>query len=290
MVFVRPWTKADVDYVAESVKREGWGYVRRDMERCWQFEPNGCFIAEVQNKPIGHVFSICYRKIGWIGLLVVNPEKRGKGVGAILMQTAIDYLQKVGAETIRLEAVEKAVPLYKRLGFIEEFDSLRFSRLLKQGGSPRLSGQKTIVDRTRERDLETIARFDSKYFGANRLRVLRSLYGDNPQNCFVAKEKQKTMGYIISRQISNAYRIGPWVCSKENPKTATNLLIACINSIEEKETELRLGMPAPNTNGMELMEKSGFQLVGKSVRMVWGKHKHKGDVMGIYGIAGPEKG
>lgn len=287
---IRLWTQADIDFVTECVQRAGWNYIRRDVERCWQYEPKGCFIAELDHEPIGHVFSISYGKIGWIGLLIVKEEHRQKGMGALLTQTAMDYLRNIGAETICLEAVKKAVPLYKRLGFIEEFDSLRFVKPLKQRESPRRSGRKMIVDRIKEKDLETIAMFDSKYFGANRLRVLRSLYKDNPQNCFVAKEKEETIGYIMSRPLPNAYQIGPWVCAREKPKTASYMLLECINALVEKETELRIGMPAPNTNGMELMKELGFQLFGKSVRMVWGKRKHKGDILGIYGIAGPEKG
>jgi len=290
MVTVRVWEQTDIDYVEKSLEQARWGYTRRDVERCWQYEPNGCFIAEINQKPVGHVFSINYGKMGWIGLLIVREEHRNRGIGTLLTQRAIEYLQKVGVETIRLEAAQRAVPLYKRLGFIEEFDSLRFSKQLKQKEDLRLHGQEMVVHRIKEKDLENIVKFDSKYFGANRLRVLRSLFEDNPQNCFVAKEKQEITGYIMSRQIPNAYRIGPWVCTKHYSKVAGDLLLTCIDSIVEKETELRIGMPTPNTNGIELMENLGFQLVGKSMRMVWGKHKHKGDIKGIYGIAGPEKG
>jgi len=256
MMVVRLWTEADIDYVTESVKREGWGYIRRDIKRCWQYEPNGCFIAEVQNKPIGHVFSICYGKMGWMGLLIVNPEKRGKGVGAILMQTALNYLQRIGTETILLEAVEKAVSLYERLGFKEEFVSLRFSKQLKQKEKPKRS-KRTDVFHIQEENMKNIAKFDSKYFGANRLRVLKSLYEDQPQQCFLAKKKQKTLGYIMSRKIQNANWIGPWV--SENPETAEKLLHTCIEAIRDEETELRLGMPILNPNGKKVNEETELQ-------------------------------
>jgi len=286
MVSIRPLTQADINYVAESVKREEWGHLRRDIERCWKYEPSGCFIAEAQNKPTGHVFSVRLGKTGWVALLIVNPKMRGKGAGTVLMQTVIDYLHKAGAETIRLEAVEKTVPLYKRLGFREEFDSLRFRRQRKPKEKPK-PREENIFPMQRE-DIKNTAKFDAQSFGTNRLRVLQSLYEDEPQQCFVAKEKQKTWGYIMSRKIQDAHWIGPWV--SKNPKTAEKLLSACLDAIRGEETELRLGMPVLNKEGTRLMEKFEFQLVGKSIRMVWGKHKHKGDIHGVYGIAGPEKG
>jgi len=272
--------------VADSVTREGWGYTRRDMERCWRYEPNGCFIAEVDGEPVGHVFSICYGGMGWIGLLIVNPEARGRGIGAVLMQAAVDYLQRVGAETIRLEAVERAVPLYRRLGFREEFDSLRFSKRLE-----RKEGQKAGLESVfcmRESDVEEVARFDSRYFGADRLRVLLSLYRDQPETCFVARAGQRLLGYLMSRRVSGVNRVGPWVSA--DPDVAGRLLNACVEAVGGEGTELRLGMPVLNRDGVVLMEKMGFQLRSKSVRMVWGKPGHRGDVAGIFGIGGPEKG
>jgi len=286
LVVVRIWTQADIDYVTESVAREGWGFSRRDMERCWRYEPNGCFIAEVDGEPVGHVFSISYGKLGWIGLLIVDPEARGRGVGEVLMQAAVDYLQRVGVETIRLEAVERAVPLYRRLGFREEFDSLRFCRQLEREES-REAGLENVF-RMQESDVEKVAKFDSRYFGANRLRVLQSLYRSQPENCFVARDKRRLLGYILGRRIFNVHRIGPWVCA--NFSVAEGLLNVFMEAVGGDETELRVGMPVVNRDGLALMEKMGFRLMGKSVRMVLGKRGRGGVVTGVYGIGGPEKG
>ena len=179
MVSIRLWTERDIDYVAESVQREGWGHTRRDVERCWLFEPDGCFIAEADGRRVGHVFSVRYDKAGWIGLLIVDPKERAKGVGKKLMQSAISYLHKSGTETIRLEAVERAVPLYRRLGFKDEFSSLRFSKQVNERSSLRRSTEAKMRARIRlmqRDDIENVANFDSRFFGANRLRVIRSLY------------------------------------------------------------------------------------------------------------------
>ena len=285
-VMIRHWTRADIDYVSESVSREGWGHTKRDVERCWKLERNGCFIAEFQNKPVGHVFSIGYGKIGWIGLLIVNPERRGQGVGFVLMGTAVNYLKKAGAETIRLEAVEEAVPLYQRLGFVEEFDSLRFRKQLRQSEKTRFKRGRTL--QMRDDDLVNVAQFDTPHFGANRLAVLQSVYRDHPKLCFVAKDKGKIVGYVMARQMQNGFWIGPWVCL--NSETARHLLNTLIKTIEEDDSELRVGLLVLNTSGRGLMEKLGFQLAGKSIHMVLGNKGNQGAITNVYGIGGPEKG
>lgn len=80
---------------------------------------------------MGHIFSICYGRLGWIGLLIVNAEYRRRGIGALLMKKAMDYLLSRKVKTIKLEAVPKVANLYRKLGFVDEFDSLR---LIKTGG------------------------------------------------------------------------------------------------------------------------------------------------------------
>lgn|GEM_PF-287105 len=284
-VMIRHWMQADIDYVSESVSREDWGHTKRDVERCWKLEPNGCFIAEFQNKPVGHVFSIRYGKIGWIGLLIVNPESRGQNIGYALMKTTVDYLHRAGAETIRLEAVEKAVPLYQRLGFGEEFSSLRFHRQLQR---EKFQFEKAKTFQMCDDDVTKVAQFDAPHFGASRLSVLKSLYRDYPHLCFVAKEGGNIIGYVMARQTQNGFWIGPWVCL--NSETARRLFSTLVDAIEGEDSELRVGLPVLNTSGRGLMDKLSFQLTGKSIHMVLGSRGNQGHITNVYGIGGPEKG
>jgi hypothetical protein len=51
-----------------------------------------------------------------------------------------------------------------------------------------------------------------------------------------------------------------------------------------------LGIPAPNTEGVDLLERYGFTITGASLRMVWGKKEYCGVPERIFAIGGPEKG
>jgi GNAT superfamily N-acetyltransferase len=288
MFTVRRLTQHDIDFVMELTAQERWGYLSCDVERCIECEPEGCFIAESEGKAVGHVFSISYGRTGWIGLLIVHQDHRGHGVGTMLMNSAINHLQNIGVETIRLEAVPKALTLYQRLGFVEEFDSLRFSKELKKEPSQPQDVNEDI-HRAERRDINELARFDSRYFGVNRHKVLERIYTDYPQNCLITEEKKKVTGYIMARETSRGYWVGPWVCDPESPNVAKKLILSFLD-ILDKKAELKVGMPALNVVGMRLMKSLGFKLTSRSIRMLRGAHKYSGNAEGVYGIAGPEKG
>jgi hypothetical protein len=111
---------------------------------------------------------------------------------------------------------------------------------------------------------------------------------DFPQYCFYAKENQRISGYIMARKTLNELWLGPWVSIDSQ---VADFLFSKLPEVTQKETaELRLGFPAVNTNAIELVEKRGLHLVGKSIHMIRGDSKGQGDPTCIYGIGGPEKG
>lgn len=66
------------------------------------------------------VFTIPTGIRAWIEDVVVDGDARGKGVGALLNQTALDMAKELGATTVDLTSRpsrEAANRLYKRLGF-----------------------------------------------------------------------------------------------------------------------------------------------------------------------------
>jgi len=287
MVTIRLLKSKDANFVVELTRQEEWGYLPKDVRRCLELEPKGCFIAEQDGKRVGHVFSISYGAMGWIGLLIVRQSYRGRGIGTALMRAAINYLRSISVETIRLEAVPRAIMLYQRLGFKREFDSLRFCKEWKHGGTL-LKGKVEKIHQIKNVELEELAEFDAKCFGANRLKVLQNIYRVFPQLCLIARDSA-IIGYIMSRKTERGYWLGPWVCDEKHLEVARELIVYLLTMVKGN-FELRVGTPAPNTSGIQLLEELGFSLTSKSIRMFWGKRGHLGNVKENFGIGGPEKG
>ena len=281
---LRLFKETDIEFAYETTKTEGWNYKKEDTQRMFSYNPSGCFIAEVNGKQVGHVFSVNYGNLGWIGLLIVRAEYRRKGVGTALMKEAINNLLTSGVETIRLEAVSAIATIYRKLGFVDEYDSLRFSGITRKIASTSSSNVRLAKKET----IKQIAKFDAEYFGANRINVLGNLYHDNPKLCFVSYAESKINGYVMCRTAEKGYRVGPWVCSSENPQAAKELLMRCMETVSEN-VKLYLGVPAVNKKAVEILQGFGFEQYSKSIRMRFGKELNE-LVNGIFSIGGPEKG
>jgi len=265
-------------YLTETV---GWNYSLSDFERLLYYEPEGCFVVKQNGEPVGIVTTTTYGKLAWVGSLIVLEHYRGKGVGSELMKHAISYLKTKGVETIRLDAASKAIPLYKRLGFKEEYDSLRFI-----GAGRELICRK--VSKMENEDLESVVHLDTRFFGANRERVLRRVYKDFQDLCFVSFTDEKLTGYIMAKRGINEIKVGPWICDPKHTEIAEELLKAILN--EAKGMKIWVGIPSGNKKSVNILKKHGFVDQPKSIRMYYGKLGYVGLINGVFGIGAPEKG
>jgi hypothetical protein len=188
-------------------------------------------------------------------------------------------------ETIRLEAVSSIATIYRKLGFVDEYDSLRFLGINRKIDSAVSSKVKLL----RKEATKEIAKLDAEYFGANRIKVLSSLYHDHPKLCFVSYAGSKLVGYIMCRKAEKGYRVGPWVCNPENAQAARELLAKCMETIGENG-KLYVGVPAVNKIAVEILQGLGFGQYSKSIRMYFGEKLETERVSGVFAIGGPEKG
>ena len=282
---IRSFTKGDIDFAHEMTEIEKWNNTRKDIERMFKLNPSGCFVAEVKGKRIGHVFSVRYGELGWIGFLIVRAEYRAKGVGTLLMRKTMDHLLSCGVETIKLEAVPKIASLYRKLGFVDEYDSLRFLGKTRKLTSADSSNVKSL----QRSMIREVGKFDAEYFGADRSEVLMRLYSDYPKLCYVSCTESEIVGYIMCRKAENGYRAGPWVCTSKNHQTPRELLAKCVENLGQN-AELYIGVPDTNKVAVEIMQKFGFEQYSKSIRMRFGKKLETDDIKGVFAIGGPEKG
>lgn len=107
--------------IDDSNSMDGVVYVAEEMDRIVGFvqgvivdhQPGGDIIFDTTHAP---------RKDGWIGLLFVEPEQRGKGVGRLLMDEIKKHFESEGCHTLRLLVLSDnthTIEIYKKYGFVE---------------------------------------------------------------------------------------------------------------------------------------------------------------------------
>jgi hypothetical protein len=202
------------------------------------------------------------------------------------MKRALNHLLSCEVETIKLEAVPEIAELYRKLGFIDEYDSLRF---LGNDQNIASSIANSNVKSLKKEIIKKVAKFDAEYFGANRIKVLTSIYEDYPKLCFASYAGSAIAGYIMCRKAEEGYRIGPWVCNPEKPQLARQLLTKFMQTLGEN-TKLYVGVPAVNKTAVEILQKFGFEQYSKSIRMRFGKELKNERIDGVFAIGGPENG
>nr|MDO8099385.1 GNAT family N-acetyltransferase [Candidatus Njordarchaeota archaeon] len=283
-VSIRRLEDEDLNFAYEIVALERWNVRREDLKRMLAYEPDGCYIAKTKHGPAGHIFSVSYGRLGWVGLLIVRPDCRNKGIATRLMKEAINYLLSRKVETIKLEANPEVANLYRRLGFVDEYDLLRLVGINRK---PTFIQDRHMY-KMRPDEISWILKFDAKYFGAERTKVLNKLYQEYSNLCFVSYIGTDIVGYIMCRKANFGYIVGPGVCSPQNKKVTKKLLTSCLSRIEQN-TKVFLDTPALNKATLEILRKFGFKQYSKNIRMRYGK-KLDDYIEGVFAIGGPMKG
>ncbi len=269
--------QTDIPFAMELKNIEGWNQTESDWERYLLFEPDGCFIALYNNKPVGTVTTINYdNRFGWIGMVVVHPEYRRRGIGTAILNKAISYLKGIGVQTVKLDATPDGKKLYTKLGFIKEYEIVR-----KQGIGIVTDCEDFAEIRTE--DLDDIINFDADIFGTKRGKVIQSLSNKG----FIARDqKGNVQGYIMFRKGLRSYHIGP--CVSSSVYLAEGLFAFVLKMLAGEK--VYLDIPILNEDGLKMIDKYGFTVQRGFTRMYLGSNTYPGKPENIYSTSSGEKG
>lgn len=268
------FTTDDLGFAAELTAREGWASGRRDFELYLAHDPEGCFTAWDDGRRIGTLTTAAYQASGWMGNLIVVPEARSRGVGRALMERGLARLEAAGIRTVRLDGDPPGIPLYRSLGFVDEWESLRFKAAGMGGELP------PGVEALRAGELDALAALDRESFGDDRRRMLR-LFHERAEHAFAVRRGDGLGGYLMLLRSDLGLRIGP--CVAVDADAAEPLLRAALAAGAGEA--ITVGVPAPNPAARVLVERLGFAPTPSSLRMVRGPLAAAGRLGHVFAIA-----
>jgi GNAT superfamily N-acetyltransferase len=243
---IRQMTLDDIDLAMTLKDQVGWNQTRDDIRRLVEYEPEGCFIAEFEGVPVGTVSTTSYgTKVAWIGMMLVLPEYRRRGIARRLMQTSIDYLRERNVTCIKLDATPLGQPLYEQLGFHAEWDFQRWEREGENVATFPLDGELSSA----------LIAMDETAFGADRSRWLNSV----ASGCRVVATQSS---YGMLRPGSVATYLGPVV--SENSSQAASMIGEMLTTAEGR---VFWDIPTGNSVAESLAAQHGLQPVRQLLRM-----------------------
>jgi GNAT superfamily N-acetyltransferase len=186
---------------------EGWNQTATDWRRLLQLDPAGCFAARDAERLVGTVTTATYGgTIAWIGMMVIHPEYRRRGLGAALMQAALERAHARGITRVKLDATPAGRPLYESLGFSAEVGIERWQGI----AAPSVGANPELVRASRDAVLD----LDRTAFGADRSALLDLLLRDSSGEPLVVRgESGATAGYALARRGRVATYVGPIVAT-----------------------------------------------------------------------------
>ena len=280
---LRCLTRADLPF-ADSVRAlEGWNQTIQDWERFLAMEPDGCFLAEWEGRPAGTATTIIYGpELAWIGMVLVHPDFRRKGIGRALLRHCIDYLQNRDVRCIKLDATPAGKAVYEALGFREEWTLTRWQR---GGPGPATSSGEGITD-LRVAGLGTVEQLDSPAFGISRQRLLQALAVQCRQALVLRSERGSVPGYGLLREGSRALYLGPVVAD------TTDGAIRLVRTLLEgnHDNAIFWDIPDRQSSAVSWAAENGFKAQRSLTRMFLGGNVVPGLHEKVFAIAGPEIG
>lgn len=251
---IRTFVEDDIPAAMRLSEAAGWNQIEQDWSTVLALAPGGCWVREADGNVVGTVTAISHgQKLAWIGMMLVDPGYRRRGIGRSLMEHALAYFEGAAVETIKLDATDAGYPLYRGLGFRDECLIERWSGIARP--VPRESA---TPDVRLLMGVEEVSALDQEAFGVSRTAVLRSLRRRCTQECLRTSE-----GYVMARPGSNAHFLGPCVAREAGQ---ARRLIKSILAKHYGETVFWDLLPG-NELASDLARELGFTCVRRLKRM-----------------------
>ncbi len=275
---LRSMISEDIPQAMKLKDAAGWNQTATDWVRFLSASPEGCFVAEYRGDVIGTSATIIYEgRFAWIGMVIVDKQYRGQGIGIALLERAIRFLDSQRVPTMKLDATPQGKPLYEKFGFISEYDIERWML------------NRTVKENVLENvpiSIEDALLIDREVFGANRSELLRSLAQEAPHLTLVDQQEGKITGYSFGRLGSRAEHMGPWVAHNED--AAERLLNSFL--LRSSRELIFIDCPLLNPWAIPLVKARGFEFSRPLTRMFRGTNRYAGQVELLCASLGPEFG
>jgi len=276
-VNIRLLFESDIPAAMKLKEAAGWNQTEADWRRLLRLEPEGCFAAIENDRLVGTTTTTTYGdELAWIGMVLVDPQQRRRGIATKLMETALAYLDAKVA-VIKLDATAEGEPVYEKFGFRTESLVQRWRGSIKSQPTAR---EETAID------LNALLALDRQAFGADRSQLIKHLIVDSRISPVLVKDESGSLnGYALARAGTKAGYIGPVVA--RDTARVENLFDRVVGELSG--TNVYIDFSTECGVSASVLADRGFVKERDLIRMSYGPRSAKTSPL-VIAIAGPEIG
>lgn len=277
---IRNMRRDEVAMAIEWAADEGWNPGLHDADCFHAADPDGFLVAECGDEPVGCISAVSYAgRFGFIGLYIVRPDWRGRGIGLRLWTTG---MKRLSGQVVGLDGVPAQQDNYRKSGFALAWNNVRFAGT---AGAATPDAGAPIVPLASVA-FEALCADDLRVFPAARDAFLRCWTAMPDATGLAWLADGKLAGWGLIRRCREGHKIGPLVA--DTPSVASALYAALSASVPAGDT-VYLDVPLPNASAVALAQAHGLRSVFETARMYAGPAPAC-ELQRVYGITSFELG
>jgi predicted N-acetyltransferase YhbS len=259
-------------------RQAGWNQTEADWSRTLDLEPEGCFVAEREGETVGTVTTCIFGSVAWVAMVLVDEVVRGQGIGKALVAHAVEFLDRQGIRTVRLDATPLGLPIYEKLGFVAEY------RLDRYHGELAGAEGESKARPLKPDQMDGLIALDRAVTGTDRCKLLRRLADERPEAIRIVRRGQRVDGFLMARPGARAVQIGPCIAG---PEAGPLLLTEAWQTYAGQA--IFIDVPTDHTEAQAIARAGGLTVQRYLMRMCRGKRLVE-QLASLWASAGPEKG
>jgi GNAT superfamily N-acetyltransferase len=213
---IRTLEERDIDQAVHLSTQADWNHSLADWRRLVRLWPGQVLVGDIDGRVVASgslaTYPAAQGMLGWIGLVLVDPAFRRRGLGVRIVRAVLDLADRLDVAVLGLDASDQGRPIYERLGFECRSGINRWSgRARIRNTSPPMA----------EEDWRPLLDLDRLACGAKRAALLHNLAAGGAS--FVRRTRDDRLtGYGVLRPGRRAWHVGPLVA--DNPASAASIL------------------------------------------------------------------
>jgi GNAT superfamily N-acetyltransferase len=266
----------DLAAALRLTQAQRWSHRMED----WEFHfrlGRGWVVCDADGRMLGTASWWAYGDgFATVGLVLVDQNQQGKGIGRRLMTTVMD---DAGARVLQLVATKAGLKLYQQCGFREVGGIGQHQGIPTSGirGAAELVPPETVLRAVSPSDLAFLCDLDAVAWGANRSEVVGAVL--NAGGGVLAERKGRLAGFALARQAGRGTLIGPVVA---NDQVLAIALIADLLKASSGFT--RIDVPTDAAELSAWLEAAGLARVDQVTTMVRGNLPERHGQARVFGL------